>query len=199
MIGYVKGIVSHLFLDSCFVDVNGVGYRVFIPGSTREELTTGHEALLFTYMSVREDAIVLYGFYTQDEYDLFILLIAVNGIGPKAALGILSAVHPDGFRLAVQQKNMAVLTKISGIGKKTAERIILELQDKVGTADITTAAVAAEGSAAPQGIMEEALAALTSLGYTTQEVLPVLQEKASQCDSVESLLKASLRVLGSGR
>ncbi len=199
MIGYVKGIVSHLFIDSCFVDVQGVGYRVFIPGSTREQLVQGREALLFTYMSVREDAIVLYGFCTQDEYDLFMLLIGVNGIGPKAALGILSAVHPDGFRLAVQQKNMSVLTKISGIGKKTAERIILELQDKVGTVDEVAATGLTGGAAMPQGIVEETLAALTSLGYTAQEVMPAVQEKAAQCDTVEALLKAVLRSLGSGR
>jgi Holliday junction DNA helicase RuvA len=199
MIAYVKGIVTHLFVDSCYVDVGGVGYRVYIPGSTRENLVTGRESLLFTYMSVREDAIVLYGFLTQDEYDLFLLLIGVNGIGPKVALGILSAVHPDGFRLAVRQKNMAVLTKISGIGKKTAERIVLELQDKVGEGGDEEIIDLGPGTSTPQGIAGETLAALTGLGYTAQEVLPVIQEKVKQCTTVEELLKAVLRVMGTGR
>lgn len=88
--------------------------------------------MLYTYMSVREDAIVLYGFATQDEYDLFMLLIGVNGVGPKVALGILSAGTADSFRLAVHQKDIKGLTKMPGIGKKTAERIVLELQDKIG-------------------------------------------------------------------
>ena len=200
MIGYVKGIVTHMFTDSCFVDVQGVGYRVYIPASTLEKLSMGKESLLYTYMSVREDAIILYGFLTQDEYDLFILLIGVNGIGPKVALGILSAVHPDGFRVAVRQKNMAVLTRISGIGKKTAERIVLELQDKIGQADAAAdAAAIASGAVVPSGIVQEALAALTSLGYSTQEVQPVIEEKAAACDTVEKLLKEVLRALGSGR
>jgi Holliday junction DNA helicase RuvA len=200
MIGYVKGIVTHMFTDSCFVDVQGVGYRVYIPASTLEKLSMGKESLLYTYMSVREDAIILYGFLTQDEYDLFILLIGVNGIGPKVALGILSAVHPDGFRAAVRQKNMAVLTRISGIGKKTAERIVLELQDKIGKADAAAdAAAIASGAVVPSGIVQEALAALTSLGYSTQEVQPVIEEKAAACDTVEKLLKEVLRALGSGR
>ena len=119
MIGYVKGVVSHIFSNSCFIDVHGVGYRTYAPASTLDTLIVGQEALLYTYMSVREDAILLYGFATQDEYDLFMLLIGVNGVGPKVALGILSADKADGFRLAVHQKDIKSLTKMPGIGKKT--------------------------------------------------------------------------------
>lgn len=200
MIGYLKGIVTHIFLDSCFIDVHGVGYRVYIPGSTLDNLTVGREALLFTYMGVREDAILLYGFLTQDEYDLFMLLMGVNKIGPKVALGIMSAIQPEGFRMAVRQKNLAVLTKLPGIGKKTAERLVLELQDKIGklTGEETMPA-SAIAATSPQGIVQEALAALASLGYSAQEVLPAIEEKAPQCATVEELLKQVLRVLGSGR
>lgn len=130
MIGYLKGVISHIFVNSCFIDVHGVGYRTYAPASTLDTLCVGQEAMLYTYMSVREDAIVLYGFATQDEYDLFMLLIGVNGVGPKVALGILSAGTADSFRLAVHQKDIKSLTKMPGIGKKTAERIVLELQDK---------------------------------------------------------------------
>lgn len=200
MIGYIKGIVSHIFKDSCFVDVHGVGYRAYIPVSTMDTLTIGKEATLFTYMNVREDAIVLYGFATQDEYDLFMLLIGVNGVGPKVALGIISAGSPDGFRLAVHRKDMKLLTKLPGIGKKTAERIVLELQDKIGTvSDDGESGIVSDGMSIPDGIASEALAALTSLGYTSQEVMPAIEAKAPQCQTVEQLLKEVLRTLGSGR
>ena len=202
MIGYLKGIISHIFTNSCFIDVHGVGYRAYAPASTLDGLTVGKEALLYTYMSVREDAIVLYGFATQDEYDLFMLLIGVNGVGPKVALGILSAGTADSFRLAVHQKDIKSLTKMPGIGKKTAERIVLELQDKIGPVASEDAGAADLGNSAAPGlsdILAETLAALTSLGYSEQEVLPVAESHLAGCTTVEQLLKETLKALGSGR
>lgn len=199
MIGYVKGIVTHIFKGSCFVDVHGVGYRIYIPALTADKLVTGREITLFTYMNVREDAILLYGFATQDEYDVFMLLIGVNGVGPKVALGILSAANPDGFRLAVHQKDIKVLTRMPGIGKKTAERILLELHDKIGPVAGGEAAAVGTSDASLQGIVAEAVAALTSLGYSQQEVLPAVEARAGRCQTVEELLKEVLRALGSGR
>lgn len=200
MIGYLKGIVTHLFREHCFIDVHGVGYRVFVPASTMEKLTIGKETTVFTYMNVREDVILLYGFATQDEYDLFMLLISVNGVGPKVALGVLSAVNPDGFRLAVHQKNIKVLTKMPGIGKKTAERIVLELQDKIGPVDDGAVAdIAVPSTAASKGMMSEAVEALVGLGYSEQEILPVVEEKAGICQTVEQLIKEVLKALGSRR
>ena len=202
MIGYLKGVISHIFVNSCFIDVHGVGYRTYAPASTLDTLCVGQEAMLYTYMSVREDAIVLYGFATQDEYDLFMLLIGVNGVGPKVALGILSAGTADSFRLAVHQKDIKGLTKMPGIGKKTAERIVLELQDKIGpVASEDAGAADLGGSAAPglAGILAETLAALTSLGYSEQEVLPVAESHLAGCTTVEQLLKETLKALGSGR
>ena len=200
MISYLKGIVTHLFREHCFIDVHGVGYRVFVPASTMEKLTIGKETTVFTYMNVREDAILLYGFATQDEYDLFMLLISVNGVGPKVALGVLSAVNPDGFRLAVHQKNIKVLTKMPGIGKKTAERIVLELQDKIGPVDDGAVAdIAVPLTAASKGMMSEAVDALVGLGYSEQEILPVVEEKAGICQTVEQLIKEVLKALGSRR
>lgn len=200
MIGYLKGIVTHLFREHCFIDVHGVGYRVFVPASTMEKLTIGKETTVFTYVNVREDAILLYGFATQDEYDLFMLLISVNGVGPKVALGVLSAVNPDGFRLAVHQKNIKVLTKMPGIGKKTAERIVLELQDKIGPVDDGAVAdIAVPSTAASKGMMSEAVDALVGLGYSEQEILPVVEEKAGICQTVEQLIKEVLKALGSRR
>lgn len=202
MIGYLKGVISHIFVNSCFIDVHGVGYRTYAPASTLDTLCVGQEAMLYTYMSVREDAIVLYGFATQDEYDLFMLLIGVNGVGPKVALGILSAGTADSFRLAVHQKDIKGLTKMPGIGKKTAERIVLELQDKIGpVASEDAGAVDLGNSAAPglSDILAETLAALTSLGYSEQEVLPVAESHLAGCTTVEQLLKETLKALGSGR
>lgn len=200
MIGYVKGTITHMFKEYCFVDVHGVGYRVYAPVSTLAQLTLGREALLFTYLSVREDAMILYGFLTQDEYDVFMLLLGVNGVGPKVALGILSAASPDGFRLAVQQKNVKALTKMPGIGKKTAERILVELHDKLGVAPVGTVGSAdGLGTAVPQGMAAEALAALLELGFTEQELTPVIDEQAPRCADVSELIKNVLKVLGSGR
>lgn len=201
MIGYLKGVISHLFVNSCFIDVHGVGYRAYAPASTLDTLCVGQEAMLYTYMSVREDAIVLYGFATQDEYDLFMLLIGVNGVGPKVALGILSAGTADSFRLAVHQKDIKGLTKMPGIGKKTAERIVLELQDKIGPVAGGEAAAVEGGSSSAglSGILAETLAALTSLGYSEQEVLPVAESHLACCTTVEQLLKETLKALGSGR
>ena len=202
MIGYLKGVISHIFVNSCFIDVHGVGYRTYAPASTLDTLCVGQEAMLYTYMSVREDAIVLYGFATQDEYDLFMLLIGVNGVGPKVALGILSAGTADSFRLAVHQKDIKSLTKMPGIGKKTAERIVLELQDKIGPVASEDAGAADLGNSAAPGlsdILAETLAALTSLGYSEQEVLPVAESHLAGCTTVEQLLKETLKPLGSGR
>lgn len=202
MIGYLKGVISHIFVNSCFIDVHGVGYRIYAPASTLDTLCVGQEAMLYTYMSVREDAIVLYGFATQDEYDLFMLLIGVNGVGPKVALGILSAGTADSFRLAVHQKDIKGLTKMPGIGKKTAERIVLELQDKIGPVASEDAGAADLGNSATPGlsdILAETLAALTSLGYSEPEVLPVAESHLAGCTTVEQLLKETLKALGSGR
>ncbi len=202
MIGYLKGVISHIFVNSCFIDVHGVGYRTYAPASTLDTLCAGQEAMLYTYMSVREDAIILYGFATQDEYDLFMLLIGVNGVGPKVALGILSAGTADSFRLAVHQKDIKGLTKMPGIGKKTAERIVLELQDKIGPVASEDAGAADLGNSAAPGlsdILAETLAALTSLGYSEQEVLPVAESHLAGCTTVEQLLKETLKALGSGR
>jgi Holliday junction DNA helicase RuvA len=194
MIGYVRGTVAHLFTDYCFIDVQGVGYRVFIAGSTRQKLVLGTVASLFTYLQVREDALLLYGFYTQDEYELFLQLISVTGIGPKVALGVLSAISPNDFRRAVSQKNMIILTKLPGIGKKTAERLILELKDKMGIlteSEGTDDFVSDETSTASE-VAAEGLQALLSLGYSQSEIVPVLQ-KIGNTQTVEELIKLALK------
>ncbi|WP_425061211.1 Holliday junction ATP-dependent DNA helicase RuvA [Sporomusa carbonis] len=205
MIGYVKGIVTHLFTDCCFVEVQGIGYRVFIPHSTRQKLAVGGTVTLFTYLNVREDALTLYGFSTPEEYDLFLSLISVSGIGPKVAAGVLSAITPQNFRAAVSANNAALLTKIPGVGKKTAERIILELKDKIGISAEIDAGIAGSqlpDAGLPGSIMQEAALALAALGYNQAEIAPVIkkvyehEQKIHTDVSVEQLIKLALKEFG---
>ncbi len=199
MIGYVRGVISHLFTESCFVDVQGVGYRVHISSTTRQKLIVGETATLMTYFSVREDALLLYGFLSATEYELFVQLISVSGIGPKVAVGILSFIEPDAFRLAISQKNLTVLTKLPGVGKKTGERLILELKDKMGTIMTSDDTDRIETTSHSDDIYSQALQALISLGYTQNEVVSALRSSASTAKSVEDAIKFVLRELGGGR
>lgn len=192
MIGYVRGTISHILTDHCLIDVQGIGYRVFIAAATRQKLAVGKVSSLFTHMHVREDAMLLYGFYTQDEYDLFLILTSINGIGPKVAMGILSAIDPNQFRLAISTKNIGTLTKLPGIGKKTAERMLLELKDKIGV--ITDEEIMEDPVMVISGdIVDEAIQALLALGYNQNEIMPVVKKLGKNAQSVESLIKLALR------
>ena len=196
MIGYLHGRVIALYTDHCLLDVHGVGYRVFVANSTRTKLRQREEASLFIYTSVREDAIVLYGFATEEEYDLFLQLIGVSGIGPKVALGILSAITVEGLCRAIQNKQASVLTKLPGIGKKSAERLILELKDKVafrGSAEEELLTIE-NGEEVGDDAASEAMAALQSLGYTPSEIAPGIR-KTAKYKTTEAIIKASLKVL----
>jgi len=195
MIGYLEGKATHLQVDSCFLKVCGVGYRIFISAMTRQKITPGADILLFTHLHVREDALLLYGFYSQTEYEMFQHLLAVSGIGPKVAMGMLSVMTPDRFRLAVSQKNLDDLTRLPGIGKKTAERIILELKDKLGAGDLEMDTDFASKNQADNNnaLTEQALQALLALGYTQSEVLPILRKAAPGAEKVEELIKTVLK------
>ncbi|SFT34497.1 Holliday junction DNA helicase subunit RuvA [Selenomonas sp. GACV-9] len=196
MIGFLRGQVAALKADYCLLDVNGVGYRVFVAGSTRNKLRLKEETQLFTYMNVYQDGITLYGFASEDEYDVFQLLIGVSGIGPKVALGILSSITVDGLCKAIQNKQATVLTKLPGIGKKSAERLILELKDKVGfaTSDVDEVLTLDMEGAVGDDIISEAQAALIALGYSQAEIVPVLKQ-ASKCKTTEEIIKLALKQL----
>ena len=180
MIGSIKGTVAYQAAEYCLVETaGGVGYRVFMPVSQLRTLSVGQSVRVLTYTAVREDAIQLYGFMTQQYYDLFTLLLCVSGVGPKGALGILGAAKPEDFYLAVQSRDLKMLTKLPGIGKKTAERMVLELKDKIGTLESAeydrefTEAVSGNSDSAA---VNEAMAALSALGYSNSEILPVLRK-----------------------
>ncbi|WP_296954810.1 Holliday junction branch migration protein RuvA [uncultured Dialister sp.] len=199
MIGYVRGRVTALFKDSCFLEAGGIGYRIFISDKTRQQLQTGEEAKLLTYMAVREDAILLYGFLGQEEHDLFLILLSVSKIGPKVAMGILSSMTPSAFVGAVKTGNVTALTKLPGIGKKTAERLLVELKDKVGAFVSEEEPVNTEPETpADDGITGGAIKALMALGYETGEIMPVLKKLSGSYDSVSKLVSAALREFARG-
>ena len=196
MIGFLRGKVAQLSSDSCVMDVNGIGYRVHITSAARNQLKLDGEALLHTHMSVREDDISLYGFSSQGEYELFLLLISVSGIGPKVAVGILSAISVDRLCQVIGQKQIGALTKLPGVGKKTAERLILELKDKVHFLEDTATDIDAElpdhDESSADDHMSEALMALQALGYSQQELSPVLKKARGMTDT-EDIIRFVLK------
>ena len=135
MFAYIRGTVAALESDSVILDHQGIGYRIYVPSAVLAELSVGEERKLHTYFAVREDAMQLYGFLTADDLELFRLLIGVSGIGPKGALGILGVMSGDELRFAVLSEDAAGLSKAPGIGKKTAQKVIIELKDKLDLMD----------------------------------------------------------------
>lgn len=203
MIAYLKGTITHILSTSCFVDVHGVGYRVYISQATSAHLTEGEHGMLFTYMNVREDAMQLFGFLTQAEQELFLLLISVSGVGPKVGMGMLSAMAPEAIRTAIATDNIPALVKLPGIGKKSAERIVLELKDKIGQVALPQLHLNAKGAKEllqkPTGTVEEVLDALLGLGYTESEVAPIIDAFSDTHLEVPQLLKAVLGEIGKKR
>ncbi|MHC1717029.1 MAG: Holliday junction branch migration protein RuvA [Acidaminococcaceae bacterium] len=198
MIGSLRGVVALLATDYCLLENNGVGYRVFMPSISLSQIKTGQEIRVITYMAVREDAIILYGFLTQEYYQLFLQLTSVSGVGPKVALGVLSAAKPENFYLAIQNRDIKVLTGLPGIGKKMAERLILELKDKVDSIDASGAAINIVDGAdnSTNNNTSEAIEALRALGYTNTEIYPVVKA-IPNCDelSTENIIRQALRNL----
>ena len=199
MIGSLKGSVESLGIDNCIIETaGGVGYRVFMPAAQLAQLTQGAAVRLHIHTAVREDAIVLYGFLSQEYYDLFELLLTISGVGPKMALGILSAVKPDAFYLAVQSRDIKVLTKLPGIGKKTAERLLLELKDKLGGAAPAEGGIslpAGDVPAASGSALALAQAALAELGYRPQEITAALRSFDPEGMKTEEIVRQCLRAM----
>ncbi len=192
MIGFLRGSVVQLSTEYCLLDVGGVGYRVFIPSSTRGRLKTGEDAMLYTHLSVREDALTLYGFESQEEYQAFQMLISVSGVGPKVALGILSSITVSKLFQAIHGQQIAVLTKLPGVGKKSAQRLILELKDKAAELDGAEGDLDAPAEDVAGDQLSDAAAALSALGYSQAEISSVLRrvkEPITTEDAVKFALK----------
>ncbi len=198
MIAMLTGNIAYKSPDHLVIDVNGVGYRVMIPFSTYYELPEEGRVSLQIHTSVREDAIQLYGFRTRTEKNFFQLLISVSGIGPKLARDILSNIQPPQLAAALMQGDLHKLSAIPGIGKKTAERLVLELREKAGRLDAgDQSAAETVGRTVPDGhLMDDVTSALMNLGYKELQVRKALSGiDAASGGSVEELLKQALKIL----
>ena len=184
MIAKVSGVVSFVGSRYAVVEAGGVGYKIYASAETLRNLSAGAEASLWTHLSVKENALDLYGFFHMAELEFFEMLISISGVGPKSALGILSVAPLDTLKRAIGSGDISYLTKVSGIGKKNAEKIVLELKDAVGGGD---GAGVSEKEA-------EAFAALEALGYKASDIRRALREAAGE--TAEELVRASLRILG---
>ncbi len=191
MISRLSGSVAHVDTRFIMLDVQGVGYKVFTTADTISRLTKDKkDAVLWTYLAVRENAMDLYGFLTPAELNFFELLITISGIGPKTALGILNSASVEAIQTAVQTEDTSHLTKVSGIGKKVAEKIVRELKDKVDKVSHT-----AESKSAMRGD-SDALEALKSLGYSQTEARDALKEIPKTVTKTNEKVKEALKILG---
>jgi holliday junction DNA helicase RuvA len=203
MIAFLAGKILEKEANSLIIDVGGVGYEATIPLSTFYELgDIGSDASLRIYTYVREDSLQLFGFKTLQERELFLKLITVSGIGPKVAISMLSGMNADEIIAAIRTDNLVLLTSIPGIGKKTAERLVIELRDKV----VSLAAKAAAGTStsidgeikiSSNDILEDAISALTNLGYQRNAAEKALTKAVQEGTemSVQKLLRRSLQLL----
>ncbi|MDD3222054.1 MAG: Holliday junction branch migration protein RuvA [Clostridia bacterium] len=197
MISFIRGSLAEIGLDYIVLDNQGVGYLIYTPASVIEELPMiGEKVQIHTYMYVREDQLSLYGFLTRDDLQIFKLLIGVSGIGPKGALGILSTISPNQLRLAVLSGDSKTIGKAPGIGPKTAQKLIIELKDKLKLEDIyeDDLGESTGNGDLSSGAGKEAMLALVSLGYSETEAFKALKrvEVTPDMDS-ETLLKLALK------
>lgn len=199
MYAYIKGILAEITEDAIIVENQGIGYEIAVPGQVFDYLpSVGEEVKIYTYHYVREDAILLYGFLTKEDVRIFKMLIGVSGIGPKGALSILSVLSTDDLRFAILGDDAKAIAKAPGVGAKTAQRVIIELKDKLSLEDAFEQKLANQAQKAELnpavGVKNEAILALTSLGYSKSEALKVLQGiEISPDDQVEDVLKMALK------
>ncbi len=202
MISYISGTLAEKNEDSAVVEAHGVGYQIFVPVPVLSELPPlGESVKIYTYFSVREDGMSLFGFLSRQDLAMFKQLIGVNGIGPKSALGILSALRPDVLRMAVASGDAKTISRAPGVGPKTAQRIILDLKDKIRPEDVLAGGLE-ESLAVPEEISgvgqagKEAVEALTALGYSAAEAAGAVKKvKITEEMTAEDVLKGALRHL----
>lgn len=198
MLYSVRGTLIHREMNMAVVECGGVGYQCFVTLNTARQLpSVGSEAMLYTYLNVREDAVELFGFADSSELSCFKMLTSVNGVGPKVGLAILSELSPDRVALAIAGGDFKALTKAQGVGPKLAQRIVLELKDKVGvpTADTAVSLSGAVGAPNASGNAAEAVSALTVLGFSASEASAVVA-KLDSALPVGELVRQALRTLG---
>ena len=198
MYAYIKGELAEINTDHIVIEAGGIGYQVFISLQTFDYLpSVGENLKIYTYLYLREDAMILYGFLTKDDLELFKLLISVSGIGPKGGLAILSTLEADDLRFAILSGDAKAISKAPGVGGKTAQRVILELKDKLSLEDAfeaKTEHVQKNAAAAGGSVKNDAVMALTALGYSSTESLKAVSA-VEITEDVEEVLKAALKHL----
>lgn len=195
MYAYIKGELVDIAEGNLVLECNGIGYNIRVPLSVIQRLpAVGSTVKIYTYTSVREDAFQLFGFLSKDDLEIYKILITVNGIGPKGALGILSVMSADDLRLAILYGDAKAIAKAPGVGTKSAERIILDLRDKVGFQDVSQSP--AVETPETTDAANEAVEALTALGYTPAEAVKAIRQ-AAITDGMDSgtILKLALKAL----
>ena len=202
MISYIKGILSEVTEDGIVVEAGNIGYEIRVPVSVLEKLPPlGGEIKIYTYLHVREDGIGLFGFLGRADLSMFRQLLGVNGIGPKGALGVLSVLSPDNLRMAIISGDAKAIARAPGIGSKTAQRVILDLKDKVSLEEVLYGGAVSElPSSAPEpsaaGAEKEAIEALTALGYSPMEAAKAVRRVEVTAElTAEDILKQSLKYL----
>ena len=200
MIAFVRGTAVDMTENSVIVEAGGIGYEIYMTGTDLSQIHMGEEVKIHTYFNVREDAMQLYGFRSKDDLQMFKLLLGVNGVGPKAAVGVLAGITADELRFAILSDDVKTLSKAPGIGKKTAQKLILELKDKMKLEDAFELKLAHEQEKVVAGLGEisdgrqEAVEALIALGYSSTDALRAVRKVTDVApDDVEGLLKAALK------
>lgn len=199
MYSYIKGILTEIEENLLVIEAGGIGYNIYTTGQIMENLpSVGEELKLYTYLNVREDAMLLYGFLTKDDLKIFKLLLGVSGIGPKGALAVLSVMSSDDLRFAVLADDAKMIAKAPGIGTKTAKRLILELKDKLSLETVFEQKLTNEetqkAASHLKGIKQDAVQALTALGYSSADALKAVHAVEITEDlNVEDVLKAALK------
>ena len=195
MYAYIDGVVAWKNTDSIVIEAGGIGYQVMVSGATLSAApAAGQRMKLYTLLNVREDAMELFGFYSMEEKRMYERLRGVSGIGPSTALQILSSMSIRDLSIALVAGDAGALTKVPGIGRKTAQRLVLELKDKLEESDLTGAAVSPKVS--QQGPEAEAIAALISLGYASAEAAKAVSMVAGQTDKADEMIFLALKGLG---
>lgn len=197
MISYIKGTLERRGENDIIVEAGGIGYRIFVSPATLAKLPqTGEAVQIFTYFSVKEDGMSLYGFAAREEQEMFEKLLLVNGVGPKGALGFLSVLNPSEIVMAILSDDVKTLSKAPGVGRKTAQRVILDLKDKFKTEDAVSSFEGAAGIAESVGGGDakfEAIDAMTALGYSRSEAAQAVNAVAAEGMTTEDILKAALK------
>lgn len=198
MVAFIKGELNDIYDDYIVLEVNGIGYEIKVPLSVISKLPpVGEKIKLHTFLSHKEDAMILFGFLTRDDLEVFKKLITVNGIGPKGALGVLSTITSDELRFAIMANDINKIAKSPGIGKKTAQKLILELKDKLKLTDVSSNEYEnIEEITNNNDIAHEAIQALVTLGYTNTEAVQTIRKiEIAEGMTLEDLIKYSLKYL----